>query len=106
MIFRYNELKEFVQEDFDRFYQMGFDAAQIAPAVLNEYEYGEDFCWLEHVCIYIFLGLNYKKRNLACPAVTEALKHLLTCGSPREAQDSLGDAHTTYLSELEEVLRL
>lgn len=43
MIFEYEELKESVKEDFERFYKMGFNEKQIFPAVLNEYRYGEDF---------------------------------------------------------------
>lgn len=61
MIFEYDELKESVTEDFDRFYQMGFSETQILPAVLNEYQHGEDFCPAEHICIHIFLALNYRK---------------------------------------------
>ena len=43
MIFKYEELKECVGEDFVRFYKMGFNEEQIFPAVLNEYEHGEEF---------------------------------------------------------------
>lgn len=38
MIFEYDELKEYVGEDFERFNKTGFDEDQIFPAVLNEYE--------------------------------------------------------------------
>lgn len=59
MIFEYDELKECVTKDFERFYDMGFDEKQIFPAVLNEYEHGEDYCQLENICVHIFLALNY-----------------------------------------------
>lgn len=36
MIFEYSELKQYVEEDFNRFYEMGFSEKQIFPAVLNE----------------------------------------------------------------------
>ena len=39
MIFGYDELKKYVNEDFEGFYKMGFDEEQILPAVLNEYEH-------------------------------------------------------------------
>ena len=64
MIFKYQELKECVKEDFERFYEMGFTGEQIFPAILNEYEYGEDFCLVEEICIYVLLRLNYIKKNL------------------------------------------
>ena len=43
MIFGYEEIKECVTEDFIRFFKMNFNEKQIFPAVLNEYEHGEDF---------------------------------------------------------------
>lgn len=33
MVFEYEELKECVEEDFERFYKMGFNEEQIFPAV-------------------------------------------------------------------------
>lgn len=54
MIFEYEELKEYVEEDFERLYKMGFNENQIFPAVLNEYEYGEDFGFVENICIHVF----------------------------------------------------
>ncbi|WP_297870932.1 hypothetical protein [uncultured Oscillibacter sp.] len=43
MVFRYAGLKEYVREDFERFYRMGFREEEIVPAVLDEYRHGEDF---------------------------------------------------------------
>lgn len=54
MIFEYEELKECVEKDFERFYKMGFNENQIFPAVFNEYEHGEDFSFVENVCIHVF----------------------------------------------------
>ena len=42
MIFQYEELKKCVEEDFERFYKMGFNENQIFPAVLDEYEHGKE----------------------------------------------------------------
>ena len=44
MIFEYDELKEYVKEDFEDFYKMGFDKKQIFHAVLDEYKHRGDFC--------------------------------------------------------------
>ena len=54
MIFSYEELKDYVREDFERFYQMGFDERQIIPAVVNEYAHGAGFCRTEYACILVF----------------------------------------------------
>ncbi len=43
MIYQYNELKQYIKEDFDMFYnQMKFNEKQIYPAVLDEYIHGNE----------------------------------------------------------------
>jgi uncharacterized protein YjaG (DUF416 family) len=38
MIHQYNELKQYIKEDFDMFYkQMKFNDEEIYPAILDEY---------------------------------------------------------------------
>ena len=49
MVFTYEELKEYVREDFERFYEMGFQEEQIFSAVLDEYKHGKDFCFTENI---------------------------------------------------------
>ena len=77
MIFEYDELKECVTEDFEQFYNMGFNEKQIYPAVLNEYEHGKDFCQLECICIHIFLVLIYKKNGMTYDFLMKKLEELL-----------------------------
>ena len=77
MIFEYDELKECVTKDFERFYDMGFDEKQIFPAVLNEYEHGEDYCQLENICVHIFLALNYLERGIKFDDIVEKLDALM-----------------------------
>lgn len=100
MIFKYDELKESVTEDFDRFYQMGFSEAQIFPAVLDEYKYGENFCLVENVCIHIFLALNYAKNGLNFKIITEELHHFITEESEQEIRATLGNESTKYVADL------
>ena len=73
MIFEYDELKECVTEDFERFYDMGFNAKQIFPAILKEYEHGEDYCQLENICVHIFIALNYLERGIKFDELTAEL---------------------------------
>ncbi|MCI9120846.1 MAG: hypothetical protein HFG00_04875 [Oscillibacter sp.] len=54
MIFRYAGLKRYVEEDFERFYQLVFQGERILPAVLDEYRAGEGFSVTENICIHIF----------------------------------------------------
>lgn len=100
MIFGYDELKESITEDFDRFYQMGFSETQILPAILNEYKYGEDFCPAENICIHIFLALNYAKNGLNFKIITEKLNHLITQESEQEIRAELGNESIKYITDL------
>ena len=92
MIFEYNELKECVEEDFERFLQMGFDEKQIYLAVLNEYQHGEDFCSNENICIHVNLILLYKEKNLNYGLIFEELKALIE-GEKEILKEKLVNSH-------------
>lgn len=100
MIFEYDELKQSVTEDFERFYQMGFSETQIFPAVLDEYKYGEDFCTAENICIHIFLALNYAKNGLNFEIITGKLHHFITGESEQEVRAALGKESIKYAADL------
>lgn len=100
MVFEYDELKESIAEDFDRFYQMGFSETQIFPAILNEYKYGEDFCPAENICIHIFLALNYAKNGLNFGPIIKKLNRLITEESEREIRAALGNEAIKYIADL------
>lgn len=109
MIFGYNELKEFVREDFERFYNWGFDEKQILPAVLNEYESGEGFCRTENICIYIFLIICYQKKGFSFQDIIQKLELLLTeeaQEAQNEASIALGNEYAKYRADLDRVLRI
>lgn len=67
------ELREAVEEDFIRFYAMGFTPEQILPAVLDEYRHREGFCEEERSWILRLLIPLYRARSLPLP---EALRGL------------------------------
>lgn len=104
MIFRYNELKEYVNEDFDRFFKMGFDERQILPAVLNEYEYGEDFCQTENICIHILLGINYSKKEWSISLIREKLEQLLRDDVMKNIENELGCDYAEFISDLDSIM--
>ena len=104
MVFAYEELKEYVREDFERFYALGFQEEQIFPAVLDEYKYGKDFCSTENLCIHIFLAINYLRRSLNTDIVAEHLRRLLTEQSERLVKSDLGDEYPNYIADLKEIL--
>lgn len=100
MIFEYEELKESVEEDFERFHKMGFNEKQIFPAVLNEYRYGEDFGFVENICIHIFLVLLYAEKNWDCNEIIEELNRLMNGGVEKEIKVELGNEYTKYIADL------
>lgn len=106
MLFPYRELKEAVQEDFERFYQMGFDENQILPAVLSEYQHGEGFCRAEKICIHLFLAGSYQEKGFAVHRLAEKINALIAEGPCREIQAALGNEYGEYAVDLEAVQRL
>ena len=100
MIFEYDELKECVEEDFIRFYEMGFNGNQIFPAVLNEYEHGEDFDQVENVCIHIFLISNYMENNLDYSEILKKVNLLITDELKKEIEVGLGNDYSKFVSDL------
>lgn len=99
MIFEYEELKEYIKEDFEQFYKMGFNEEQILPAVLNEYEHGEDFCLVENICIHLFLVLIYAERNWDCHAIIEELNQLMNGEVENEIKIELGEDYTKFITD-------
>ena len=100
MIFKYSELKQYVEDDFNRFYEMGFSGIQIFPAVLNEYEHGEGFCLSENICIHISLALNYIKNNLKCDEIVNKLEKLLSDDTENKLETELGNEYAEFAVDL------
>lgn len=100
MIFQYDELKEYVREDFERFYQMGFQEEELFPAVLDEYQHGEAFSSTENICIHLFLAQNHAEKGLHAGMIVENLKQLLTEETDCEVRAALGNAYEIYLADL------
>ena len=104
MIFEYAELKEAVTEDFERFFQMGFDENQIFPAVLNEYEHGEDFSLTENICIHVVLCLLYRENGLDKKEITGKLEQLMTPEAKSEVKEFLGNDFEAFMDDLNDVI--
>ena len=104
MIFGYDELKKYVNEDFEGFYKMGFDEEQMLPAVLNEYEHGEDFCSTENICVHLFLALKYAQNQLDINIIKQKLKLIIAEDITKEIISELGHEYTKYLSDLEIIM--
>lgn len=104
MIFRCNELKEYVTEDFDRFFKMGFDEKQILLAVLNEYEHGENFCQTENICIHILLGINYSKKGQSINLIRVKLEQLMSDDVMKNIENELGCDYVKFISDLDSIM--
>ena len=100
MLFDYSELKEYVTEDFERFVQMGFTEEQIIPAVLNEYEHGEDYSLTEKVCIHVILGRLFTENGYDGSQVVNKIGAILNPETTEDVKASLGDEYKDFLSDL------
>ncbi len=100
MIFEYDELREYVEEDFDHFFQMGFNEKQIYPAVLEEYQHGENFSQAENICIHIFLALKYAKMGFHYDEIADKLKALMNEALEHEVKAELKNAYTKFVADL------
>ena len=99
MIFAYEELRKYIEEDFDRFYKMGFNERQIFPAILNEYEHGTDFCLVENICIHVLLILNYTNKNLNYEEIKGKLIQLMSTKAEKEIKNELGDEYANFMTD-------
>ena len=104
MIFAYYELKEYVNEDFERFYKMRFNEKQILSAVLDEYKHGKDFCQTENICIHILLGMNYAKKGLSVIMVKDKLEKLINEDAMKEIEVELGCEYAEFISDLGNIM--
>lgn len=99
MIFGYEEIKESVTEDFVRFFEWNFNEKQIYPAVLDEYEHGEDFCRVENICIHVVLALNYAKQEWNCTYIIDKLKMLMNEEAKAELRIDLGKEYISFCKD-------
>lgn len=104
MIYKYDELKEYVAEDFDEFFEWGFNEKQILLATLDVYKHGEDFCQTENICIHIFLALHYMDRKLYCNEIIAKIKVLMSNVTETELKRELGGEYFKYCMDLHMVL--
>ena len=100
MIFEYDELKECVTEDFEGFYDMRFNEKQIFPAILNEYEHGEDYCQLENICVHIFIALNYLEKGMKFDDIVERLDALIENEMEEDIKKELGNQYTKFVADI------
>ena len=104
MVFEYEELREAVREDFERFYQWGFHGNQIYAAVLDEYQHGT-FSETEWICLHIFLALNYAEKSLDNSDIIKELQRQITKETECEVKSALGNEYATYLADLNKIFK-
>lgn len=79
MIFGYEELKEYVNEDFNRFFnRRKFTSSQVIPAILDEYEDAKDYSETEECVIYVDIALNFIMENISLGELAEKLNLLFS----------------------------
>ena len=100
MILQYDELKDAIKEDFERFYQWGFNEKQIYPAVLNEYKYGVDFSQIENICIHIFLIMSYKERKMNYYFILIEIERLILFVGHDKIKTDLEKEYDKFINDL------
>lgn len=105
MIFEYEELKEYVLEDFKRFQEMNFNEKQIYPAVLEEYKHGEDFSEAENICIHVILAMVYAAHGWGYGIIISKLKLLWKDETKNQLEKDLGDEYIRFYADFERVMK-
>lgn len=82
---------------------MGFNERQIFPAVLNEYEHGENFCLVENICIHVLLVLTYAGKNLDYNEIIDKLNQLENDKVKNEVKLELGNEYSKFIADLNRV---
>lgn len=103
MVFGYEELREYVKEDFQRFYEMGFNEKEIVSAILNEYEHGKNFCQAEYICILIFTALNYAEKEMDNDKVIEKIQLIMKDGIGEKIREELGNEYAEFLRDFDAI---
>ncbi len=102
MIYRYNELKQYIKEDFDMFYsQMKFNEKQIYPAILDEYKHGKDSSGVKHICVYVFIILNYIQNEFDIENIYMELEDLLEHVDEKVLQQELKEEYSIFLCDID-----
>ena len=97
MRFQYDELRDGIEEDFERFSKWGFNEKEIFFAVLDEYKYGEDFSLVENICINIFLILLYKKNRMNYDFILIELNELIRSVGQDAIKNDLGKEFDEFI---------
>ena len=100
MIFRYEEIKEYVTADFERFHKLNFDEDQMYPAVLDEYQHAKNFSRTENICIHVILALNYAKHKWDCTYIIDNLKMLKSDEIENELKTDLGNEYINFYKDV------
>lgn len=102
MIYRYDELKQYIQEDFNVFYnQMKFNEKQIYPAILDEYIHGSDPSGVKNLCIHIFVIINYIDKNMDIKGIYVELKGMLDRIDSEVLRQELDEEYESFLDDME-----
>lgn len=105
MIFGYEEIKECVTEDFIRFKKMNYNEKQIFPAILNEYEHGEDFSRVENICIHVVVALNYAGQEWNYTYIIDKLKMLMDDEAEDDLKIALGSEYINFYKDYMTIMK-
>ncbi len=100
MIYKYEELEEYIREDFYMYYKkMNFNDKQICCAIFDDYKRGEDETGLKNICIHIFLILNYKNNGFNYTEILQELQKKMENMSFEDIKSELKDEYDDFMSD-------
>ena len=105
MIFMYEELKDYVIDDYEIFVRRKFDDDEMICAILDEYQFGEGFCVVEKICIYLFLALIFKENNRNYKKIVELIQQELLSISETEIRQELKMEYELYEKDMNEITK-
>ncbi|MCM1158569.1 MAG: hypothetical protein NC300_06945 [Bacteroidales bacterium] len=101
MVFKYQELKQYIKEDFDEFYKrFKFNDKQIYLAILDEYIYGGDPSGVKYICIYVFIIINYMSENMNVEKIYAELKQRIDRVGIEVVRQELNEEYKFFLEDM------
>jgi hypothetical protein len=101
MIHQYNELKQYIKEDFDMFYkQMKFNDDEIYLAILDEYIHGGDTSGVKYICIYVLIIMNYMSENMNVEKIYAELKKRIDRVGIEVVRQELNEEYKFFLEDM------
>ena len=104
MIFTYQEIKNDIQSEFNRFLnRLGYSITDTFYATMGESENRDDFTLAEECCMYICLTLLLKENNEKLDFFRKRLSELISDKNIKTYQSELKEEYSIFLNDVNKV---